>query len=120
MSATPTRVTFAFRSAPAHVTAAFAVPSHLTADPSGKPVRVAGPSVLVVRFRPASGVDLSGSKPKVVYTGPARLRPARAGAVREIVRLGDFESVLSWAIALDRARPYRVVRNGANVVLAFS
>jgi len=119
VQAEPGRVTFSFRSAPRHVTAAYVRLSRLSADPSGKPVRVTGSSALVLRFQPASGVDLSGSKPKLVYAGPARVRPSAPGAVREVVRLGDFESVLSWVIALDRTRPYHVVRNGANVVVTF-
>jgi hypothetical protein len=30
--------------------------------------------------------------------------------VRELVRAGGFESVLSWAVGVDEKRPFRVTR----------
>ena len=115
--AQPGKVTFAFRSAPAQVSAVYVTKAQLREDPSGRPIAVKGKAFLVVRFTPASGTDLSGSTPKLVYRGPQRMHPAASGAVQEVVRTGDFESVLSWAIGLDKRRPFHVVRTGANVVV---
>jgi len=111
------RVVFSFRTAPGRVTARYVPTSQLAEDPSGKPVRVAGSAALVVRFTPASGVDQSGGTFTLVYRGPKRLQPAARGPVQEVVRTGDFEAVLSWAIGLDTRRPFHVARAGANVVV---
>jgi hypothetical protein len=50
------------------------------------------------------GFDLNTGEGELVYKGPKRIRGADAGAtvVKEVVRTGDFEAVLSWAIGLDR------------------
>jgi hypothetical protein len=91
--------------------------SQVVESGSGRPVKVAGSAFLVVRFSPASGADLSGKTMRIFYKGPARLRPALAGPVRETARISDFEGDLAWAIGLDRKRPYHVVRHGSNVVV---
>ena len=115
--AEPGRATFSFRSAPLQVRAAYVPKAKVSEDGSGKHVQVAAAAVLVDRLTPASGADLSGGTLRLVYKGLRRLKPAAAGPVRELVRAGDFESVLSWAIGLDRKRPYRIVRNGANAAV---
>jgi hypothetical protein len=115
----PGRVTFTFRTAPLRVTAGYVPGSKVAEDGSGKHVQVAGSVALVVRFVPASGADLGGGTVRLVYKGPRRLKPHARGPVREVVRIGDFESVLSWAVGLDRRRPYRVVRDGASVAVTF-
>jgi hypothetical protein len=119
VQAEPGRVTFSFLSAPRQVKAGWVPRSKVTEDGSGKHVQVAGAAVLVLRFVPASGADLSGNTFRLVYKGPKRLKPQTRGPVREVVRVGDFEAMLSWAIGLDRKRQYRIVRNGANVVVMF-
>jgi hypothetical protein len=119
VQAEPGRVTFSFRTAPRQVDAGWVAKQKVTEDGSGKHVQVAGAAVLVLRFVPASGADLSGGTFRLVYKGPKRLKPPAGGPVREVVRVGDFEAMLSWAIGLDRKRPYRIVRNGANVVVTF-
>lgn len=81
----------------------------LVADPSGRPVSVAGTAHLVLRFRPAAGVDLSSSRPAPTYDGPARFRPAAPSGVAEVRRLGDVEATLTWAIGLNGRRRFRVV-----------
>ena len=48
---------------------------------------------------PASGVDLSTDPFTVIYQGPKRIQPNLPNVV-DIVQVGDFESVLSWAIGL--------------------
>jgi len=84
----------------------------LSEDGSGNPVQLEGTAYLVVRMEPASGFDLSVPEGELVYTGPRRLSGPAAGAVkvREVVRTGDFEAVLTWAIGLDERTPFRVVR----------
>jgi hypothetical protein len=119
VKAEASRVTFSFRSAPLRITGGWVPGSKVSEDGSGKHVQVAGAAVLVLRFVPASGADLSGNTFRLVYKGPRRLKPPAGGPVREVVRVGDFEAMLSWAIGLDRKRPYRIVRNGANVVVTF-
>ena len=82
----------------------------LKEDGSGKPVSVDGNAVVVVRMEPASGFDLNTAEGVMVYKGPKRIEGASAGAstVRELVRTGDFEAVLSWAIGLSDKVDFRV------------
>jgi hypothetical protein len=42
--------------------------------------------------------------------------------VREIVRTGDFEAVLTWAVGLDLVRSFRVLtlENPARIVVDFA
>lgn len=79
-------------------------------DGSGAPVEIEGSAVLLVRMEPASGFDLSAPEGELVYTGPRRLSGADAGAatVREVVRTGDFEAVLTWAIGTNGRTPFVV------------
>jgi hypothetical protein len=83
----------------------------LTEDGSGNPVTLEGSAYLVVRMEPASGFDLSVPEGELVYTGPRRLSGSDAGAetVREVVRTGDFEAVLTWAIGVNGRTPFRVL-----------
>jgi hypothetical protein len=78
----------------------------LKEDGSGNPVDVAGNAFVVVRMEPASGFDLNTGEGELVYKGPKRL--PGTGVVKEAVRTGDFEAVLSWAIGLDGKAPFRV------------
>lgn len=107
-------VTFRFDGGPPGVDADFVTPPVL-ADGSGEPVEVAGRAFLQIRMEPASGVDLSGETYRETYTGPRRLEGDRAPVV-ELVRTGDFEANLTWAVGLSErvtwqleARPGRVV-----------
>jgi len=63
-----------------------------------------------VRMEPASGFDLNSGEGVLVYKGPKRLDASGAGAtvVQEVVRTGDFEAVLNWAIGLEAKVPFRV------------
>jgi hypothetical protein len=82
----------------------------LKEDGSGKPVSVRGNAVVVVRMEPASGFDLNTGEGVMVYKGPRRIDGSAAGAavVQELVRTGDFEAVLSWAIGLSDKVDFRV------------
>jgi hypothetical protein len=73
------------------------------ADGSGAEVRIAGDHVLVIRMEPALDADLSQESAPLTYTGPRRFSPGTP-EVKELVRVGGFEGVLTWAIGLtDRA-----------------
>jgi hypothetical protein len=78
----------------------------LKEDGSGNPVNVAGNAFVLVRMEPASGFDISSGEGELVYKGPKRL--PGASVVKEVVRTGDFEAVLSWAIGLESKVPFRV------------
>jgi hypothetical protein len=82
----------------------------LREDGSGNEVRIEGEAFLVVRMEPASGFDLTTGEGELVYTGPRRLSGSDAGTsvVHEVVRTGDFEAVLTWAIGLDERVGFRV------------
>ncbi len=83
----------------------------LQEDGSGNPVEIDGDAIVLVRMEPASGFDLTApGDGEVVYDGPRRLAGTDAGAsvVSEVVRTGDFEAVLSWAVGLDQRVDFRV------------
>jgi hypothetical protein len=63
-----------------------------------------------VRMEPASGFDLNTGEGVMVYKGPRRLEGSAAGTsvVQELVRTGDFEAVLTWAIGLSDKLDFRV------------
>jgi hypothetical protein len=79
-------------------------------DGSGSRIEVAGGPVLLVRMEPSSGFDLETAEGRLVYKGPRRIEGADAGTsiVKEVVRSGDFEAVLSWAIGVDQQADFRV------------
>jgi hypothetical protein len=80
-------------------------------DGSGDRVDVAGNAFVVVRMERASGFDLETADGELVYTGPRRLTGDEAGTatVREVVRTGDFEAVLTWAVGLSERVDFRVL-----------
>jgi hypothetical protein len=104
------RVVFEFRDEPPGYRIEY-VAGPLSEDGSGNPVEIEGSAYLVVRMEPASGFDLSVPEGELVYTGPRRLSGSDAGAetVREVVRTGDFEAVLTWAIGVNGRTPFRVL-----------
>lgn len=105
------RVVFQFRNALPGYRVEYVDPP-LREDGSGDEVAVAGSAFVVVRMEPASGFDLSVPEGELVYRGPRRLRGADAGTsvVREVVRTGDFEAVLSWAVGLSDRVDFRITR----------
>jgi hypothetical protein len=82
----------------------------LKQDGSGNVVQVKGNAFVVVRMEQASGFDLSKNEGELVYKGPRRIEGSTAGTsvVQEIVRIGDFEAVLSWAVGLSDRVDFRV------------
>jgi hypothetical protein len=115
---TGTAVTFDFRSPPREVQAAYRPKAQIVESGSGAKVRIAGSAVLVVTFTPAATADIRGEKLVLTYTGPKRI--PGPGPVEEVVKTGDFEARLEWAIGLDRRRPFDVARDGNRVTVTFA
>ena len=67
-----------------------------TLDPSGLPVAVDGAAWATIVLRGGTGLDENFEQ---TYTGPDRWTTLEAPLV-EVVRLGDFEAVSSWAVGL--------------------
>jgi hypothetical protein len=103
------RVVFEFRNVVPGYRVEYVEPP-IREDGSGNRVDVAGSAIVVVRMEPASGFDLSVPEGELVYTGPRRLSGAESGTsvVREVVRAGDFEAVLNWAVGLSDRVDFRV------------
>jgi len=74
-------------------------------------------------WRPQPGetyryADLSGPELVRTYTGPKRIAaPENAHSLREVVKSGDFEAVLTWVIGLDDRRPFAVTRSADGIVV---
>ena len=84
-------------------------------DASGRQIDVAGDAFLVVKLTPTMTAKLDGDQLTKTYTGPRRL-PGN-GAVREVVKTGDFESVVTWVIGLDRERPFTTTASESQLVV---
>jgi hypothetical protein len=82
----------------------------LKEDGSGNPVTIKGSAFVVVRMEQASGFDLNTGEGVMVYKGPKRIDGTAAGTsvVQEVVRTGDFEAVLTWAIGLSDKVDFRI------------
>lgn len=80
-------------------------------DGSGKPVTVSGNAYLLVRMADASEADPANGH--AVYTGSTRITPPDTTTVTEVVAVGDFEGVLSWAVGLRGAAVFRVSEVGS-------
>ena len=104
------RVVFQFRNALPGYRIEYVEPP-LHEDGSGAPVDVDGSAFLLVRMERASGFDLETGEGQLVYDGPRRIGGAQAGTstVREVVRTGDFEAVLSWAVGVGDRVDFRVL-----------
>ena len=112
-------VVFEFQSAPREVRARYRPPSQIAESGSGAPVRLLGRAVLVVTFTPAATARIDGEQVVPTYTGPKRLRAEGSGPVLEVVKVGDFEAQLDWAIGLEQRTAYRVERDGSRVTITF-
>jgi hypothetical protein len=104
------RVVFQFRDARPGYRVEYVEPP-LREDGSGNVVRVEGEAHVLVRMEQASGFDLEVPEGELVYEGPRRISGSASGTsvVREVVRTGDFEAVLSWAVGLSDRVDFRVL-----------
>jgi hypothetical protein len=84
------------------------VPRPVREDGSGRAVTVAGAFVVRVRMENALDADLAQEDAPPTYTGPTRIAPGTP-EVRELVRAGGFEGVLTWAIGVDDRVDFRVL-----------
>ncbi len=114
------RVVFQFRNGLPGYRVEYVEPP-LREDGSGNVVNLDGDAFVVVRMEPASGFDLSVPEGELIYTGPRRIAGNGTSVVREIVRTGDFEAVLTWAVGLAERVPFRVLtlENPARIVVDF-
>jgi hypothetical protein len=89
-----------------------------TEDASGRQVDVAGSAFLVVRLADAqtARAQADGSI-TLTYRGPRRLPADGTRHVREVVKTGDFEAVVTWAIGLNGQRPFDVQASGRTIVV---
>jgi hypothetical protein len=114
------RVVFQFRNGLPGYQVRYVEPP-LREDGSGNVVELPGVAFVVIRMEPASGFDLSVPEGELSYTGPRRIPGVDTSVVREVVRTGDFEAVLTWAVGLDARVPVRVTTldDPARIVVDF-
>jgi hypothetical protein len=107
--ATYDRVVFTFENAVPGYEVGY-VSKPVTQDGSGAKVNITGDAVLSIRMEPASGFDVSTGDGVMVYKGPKRITAAATGSsvISELVRVGDFEAVLTWAAGLPEQVPFSV------------
>lgn len=91
------RIVFEFRDAVPGARAEF-TERPVVQDGSGDEIAVSGDRVVLVRFEPASGFDLEAGRE--TYTGARRFEVEQPPVV-EVVRVGDFEANLDWAVGVD-------------------
>jgi hypothetical protein len=87
-----------------------------TEDASGRHIAVAGDAFLVAHLSDAATARSDGSTFTPTYTGPRRV-PGPGSRVREVVKTGDFEAVVTWAIGLDAKHPFTVSTHGASLTV---
>jgi hypothetical protein len=89
----------------------------LIEDGSGNPVKVDGSAYLVVRLEPSVTADTSGDQLVFTYKGPRRIEATGGRDVREIVKSGDFEAVVTWVVGLGEKRPFKVTTTDSRLVV---
>jgi hypothetical protein len=88
-----------------------------TEDATGNPLAIAGSAFLVLRLYPAMTAEINGEDVTPTYTGPRSIAPADTKVVREIAKTGDFEAVVTWAIGIDKKRPFTVTSTKSQLVV---
>lgn len=84
-------------------------------DASGNPVAIAGDAFLVVKLTPAMTAKIDGDQVTKTYTGPRRLQGS--GPIAEVVKTGDFESVVTWVIGLDQKHLFTTDTSDSELVV---
>ena len=85
-------------------------------DGSGNSVEIAGDAFLVVRLMPAMTATIDGDQVTKTYTGPKRIK-SDGSRVREVVKTGDFEAVVTWVIGLDEKRPFTTKASESQLIV---
>jgi hypothetical protein len=88
-----------------------------TEDASGRRIEVVGTAFLVVRMMNVMTAEISGDKVTPTYTGPRRITTDETRFVREVVKTGDFEAVVTWVIGFDAKRPFTATASDAHLVV---
>ena len=78
-------------------------PDPIIDSPRGEPVEVAGDATLVI----SAGAWMPNPEGDG-YDGPRELVPVNVQTIRELEQIENFEGMTSWAIGLDRERPFTV------------
>ena len=113
------RVVFRFeRNVPSYTVSYRSAAIAQVEDASGKYIPIAGRAYLVVRFRDAltARSDKSGALTKT-YAGKTRIEAIGTHHVRELVKTGDFEAVVTWAIGVDGKRAFTVSSSGDSLAV---
>jgi len=83
-------------------------------DASGRHIEVAGTAFLVVRLMNVMTAEISGEDVTPTYTGPRRIPGDEIRFVREVVKTGDFEAVVTWVIGVNGKRPFFAATAGGS------
>jgi hypothetical protein len=86
-------------------------------DGSGNAVEIDGNAFLVVKLTPAMTAKIDGDQVTKTYTGPNRISADESSHVREVVKTGDFEAVVTWVIGLDEKRPFKTDATDSSLVV---
>jgi hypothetical protein len=86
-------------------------------DASGRHIEVAGTAFLVVRLMNVMTAEISGEDVTPTYTGPRRIPGDETRFVREVVKTGDFEAMVTWVIGVEGKRPFTATASGSRLVI---
>lgn len=92
-------------------------PDPIVDSPRGEPVEVAGDATLVI----SAGAWMPNPEGDG-YDGPRELVPFNVETILELRQIENFEGMTSWAIGLDRERPFTVetLKNPSRLVVDIS
>jgi hypothetical protein len=72
----------------------------LIEDPTGFELEVEGNAFMLIVYW-ASGVDLVGPEPDIIYEGPDQFLPGNTAMLHELLQAGDFEHTSRWFAGLE-------------------
>ena len=92
-------------------------PDPIIDSPRGEPVEVAGDATIVI----SAGAWMPNPEGDG-YDGPRELVPVNVRTILELEQIENFEGMTSWAIGLDRERPFTVetLENPSRLVVDIS
>jgi hypothetical protein len=112
------RAAFTFRGAVPGYTVSYEPESTAKVeDASGRHLEIAGTDFLVVRLMDVMTAEISGEDVTPTYTGPRRIPGDKTRFVREVVKTGDFEAMVTWVIGIEGKRPFTVTTSGSRLVI---